>query len=101
MQALLHSSHLYKEMSSHVKDYGIIAEGVSFDLSKIMAQKDNAVKGLTTGIEGLFKKNKVRPPPSWDTLNGPGFLVVRSARPPVHSSRGRPTSGVCCGVPIF
>ncbi len=25
----------------------------------MMGQKDKAVKGLTSGIEGLFKKNKV------------------------------------------
>ncbi len=30
------------------------------DIKKMMAQKDKAVTGLTKGVEGLFKKNKVR-----------------------------------------
>jgi dihydrolipoamide dehydrogenase len=29
------------------------------DVSKMMKNKEQAVKGLTGGIEGLFKKNKV------------------------------------------
>ena len=58
-QALLHSSHMYKEVKDHAVGYGVIVEGLSFDLSKMMDQKDAAVKGLTSGIEGLFKKNKV------------------------------------------
>lgn len=62
MQALLHSSHMYKEVKDHAVNYGVMVEGLSFDLAKMMEQKDGAVKGLTSGIEGLFKKNKVRLP---------------------------------------
>jgi hypothetical protein len=36
-----------------------MVEGLSIDLPKMMDQKDKAVEGLTKGIEGLFKKNKV------------------------------------------
>ena len=32
---------------------------LSFDINKMMAQKNKAVKGLTAGVEGLLKKNKV------------------------------------------
>jgi len=32
---------------------------VQLDLGKVMKQKEDVVKGLTGGIEGLFKKNKV------------------------------------------
>ena len=35
------------------------ASNLSIDISKMMAQKTKAVSGLTSGIEGLFKKNKV------------------------------------------
>lgn len=31
------------------------------DVAQMMKQKSEAVDGLTKGIEGLFKKNKVRP----------------------------------------
>jgi hypothetical protein len=34
-------------------------DGLSYDLKKLMAFKDKTVKGLTGGIEHLFKKNSV------------------------------------------
>ena len=37
----------------------LTASDVSLDLGAMMGQKDTAVAGLTKGIEGLFKKNKV------------------------------------------
>ncbi len=61
-QALLHSSHLYHEAMHGLGNYGITVGDVSMDLPKMMAQKDKAVKGLTTGVEGLFKKNKAPAP---------------------------------------
>lgn len=45
--------------------------GVSVDLSKLMAYKDKTVKGLTGGIEFLFKKNGVT------YIKGKGALKVR------------------------
>jgi len=40
-------------------------QGASIDVPKMMAQKDAAVSGLTKGIEGLFKKNKVNYVRGW------------------------------------
>lgn len=57
-KALLNSSEKYEDAKEHFADYGIKAK-VELDLKTMMAQKDGAVKGLTQGIEGLFKKNKV------------------------------------------
>lgn len=59
MQALLKSSEIFNEAKNHAASHGVIIEGLSIDLPKMMAQKDNAVDGLTKGIEFLFKKNKV------------------------------------------
>src|SRR5690606_4099973 len=39
--------------------HGIKLGSVSLDLPAMLAEKDAAVKGLTGGIEFLFKKNKV------------------------------------------
>ena len=50
-------------MKDHEANYGVMREGVNYDLDKMMAQKDKAVVGLTKGVEGLFKKNKVGPAP--------------------------------------
>lgn len=40
--------------------YLILVPSLDVDLSAIMAHKASAVDGLTRGIEGLFKKNKVK-----------------------------------------
>ncbi len=38
---------------------GIDVSGVSLNLDNMMKAKADSVKQLTTGIDGLFKKNKV------------------------------------------
>jgi dihydrolipoamide dehydrogenase len=58
-KALLNSSHKYEDAKLHFADYGVMVDNVRYDLPKMMKQKDEAVKGLTQGIEYLFKKNKV------------------------------------------
>jgi len=51
---------MYYEAQKHFKGFGVNVEGVSYDWGQIQKQKDDAVSGLTKGIEGLFKKYKVR-----------------------------------------
>lgn len=58
-QALLHSSHMYWEAKKSFEKHGVIADNVRVDVEKMLGQKNEVVKGLTSGIEGLFKKNKV------------------------------------------
>jgi len=59
-KALLNASHKYEEAKHGMEKHGISVGGeVSIDVSKMMAQKMKSVGGLTKGIEGLFKKNKV------------------------------------------
>ena len=58
-QALLHSSHMYEEARHVFAKHGVLVDGVKVDIPAMMKQKDEAVTGLTKGIEGLFKKNKV------------------------------------------
>ncbi|CAL9068940.1 unnamed protein product [Musa banksii] len=59
LQALLHSSHMYHEAKHAFPSHGVKFSQLEIDLPAMMAQKDKAVSGLTRGIEGLFKKNKV------------------------------------------
>ena len=40
-----------------------------------MAQKSKSVDGLTKGIEGLFKKNKVTYARGWGSLTGNLSLI--------------------------
>ena len=59
MQALLNSSQKYHDAMDNFKEYGVEVSDVKIVLPQMMKQKDKAVAGLTSGIEGLFKKNKV------------------------------------------
>ncbi len=59
-KALLHSSHLYEDAKDNFSKHGISIKGsVEVDLPAMMKHKSTSVSGLTKGIEGLFKKNKV------------------------------------------
>jgi len=59
-KALLNSTHHYYDAKNHFKSLGIEGgEGVSMNHEAMMKTKEGVVTGLTKGIEGLFKKNKV------------------------------------------
>lgn len=75
-KALLNASHKYEEALHHFKDHGIKVEGVSVDLETMMKGKQNRVDGLTSGIEGLFKKNKVTYAKGHGTIVSPNEVKV-------------------------
>jgi dihydrolipoamide dehydrogenase len=50
---------MYHEAKSSFAHHGVKFSNLEIDLPAMMSQKDKAVAGLTKGIEGLFKKNKV------------------------------------------
>ena len=75
-KALLHSSHLYEVARKEFSHHGIVAKDVSFDLPTMMGAKVKSVKGLTGGIEGLFKKNKVDYVKGFGRISGPGSISV-------------------------
>jgi dihydrolipoamide dehydrogenase len=59
-KALLNASELYHEASSGaLTKHGIKIGNVELDLPAMLADKDEAVTGLTGGIAFLFKKNKI------------------------------------------
>ena len=58
-KALLNASHQYHEATTHFPKIGIDVASVKVNLPAMMKYKSGAVEGLTKGIEGLFKKNKV------------------------------------------
>jgi dihydrolipoamide dehydrogenase len=59
-KALLHASELFEEAAhGTLAKWGVKASGVEVDLDAMHAGRKDAVKGLTQGIEFLFKKNKV------------------------------------------
>lgn len=58
-KALLDVSHKYIEAKQHLGTVGIEVDGVSIDVPKMIARKDEVVKGLTGGLAGLFEGNGV------------------------------------------
>jgi dihydrolipoamide dehydrogenase len=58
-KALLDSSERYAAIKHGLDKHGIKVTGVTLDLPTMMGRKSDVVKQLTTGVGGLFKKNKV------------------------------------------
>jgi dihydrolipoamide dehydrogenase len=59
-KALLHASELYEEAhSGALAKWGVKTSGLELDLGAMHGARLEAIKGLTGGIEFLFKKNKV------------------------------------------
>jgi dihydrolipoamide dehydrogenase len=59
-KALLHASELYEEAhDGTLAEWGVKLGKVELDLEQMHATRLEAVKGLTQGVEFLFKKNKV------------------------------------------
>jgi dihydrolipoamide dehydrogenase len=58
-KALLDSSEHYHYAKSKLSKHGVMVGDVKLDLGAMMKRKDAVVRQLTTGIAGLFKKNKV------------------------------------------
>ena len=58
-KALLQSSEHFDQASHHFADHGIAVKGLSMDVAKMVARKDQVVKQNNDGILYLLKKNKV------------------------------------------
>lgn len=67
-KTLLDASEKFHEVGHHFKQLGIDATA-KLNLKQMMANKNDVIKGLTGGIEMLFKKNKV------DYIKGEGALL--------------------------
>lgn len=81
-KALLDSSELYHVTSHKLAKHGISVSKVSLDLAALMKRKEEVVKSLTSGIAGLFKKNKVTP------IHGTG-KVLASSQVEVSNENGK------------
>lgn len=57
-KAMIHASSLYREIQEGEK-FGIFADDVRYDYSKILAYKDETSLALRQGIEQLFKANGI------------------------------------------
>ena len=58
-KALLDSSEWFHLAKTKFAKHGIQVGEVNLDLPAMLKRKDDVVKGLTTGVAGLFRKNKI------------------------------------------
>ncbi len=74
-KALLHASELYDEAA-----HGFAAKGIKvkpeLDLARMLAFKDEGVKGNVDGVAFLFRKNKIEPFHGTGRIAGPGKVEV-------------------------
>jgi dihydrolipoamide dehydrogenase len=78
-KALLHASELYDTAKNDFAAMGIKTGKLDVDLDQMMAQKADAVDGLTKGVEFLLKKNKVDRIHGTGHITGPGKVEVTGA----------------------
>ncbi|MHC5539288.1 dihydrolipoyl dehydrogenase, partial [Singulisphaera rosea] len=77
-KALLDSSELYHLAQHRFGKHGIKVGGLSLDIPAMLARKDEVVKSLTTGVRGLFKKNKVEPVFGNARVGSANTVIVRN-----------------------
>jgi dihydrolipoamide dehydrogenase len=86
-KALLEHAHALK-VAQGWKDWGLTLgdAAIGIDMAQVQARKDKIVKGLTGGIELLFKKNKI----AW--IKGTGRLAGRGRVEVTEGEKGTLTA---------
>lgn len=80
-KALLEASELYRMAKHHLAEFGIGVDGVKLDLPAMMKRKDGIVTGLTNGVAGLFRKNKITRYTGRGRIAAPGKVLVEGPQP--------------------
>ena len=76
-KALLHASEHYASAASgHLASMGVAIGSVKLDLAAMMQSKSEIVSGLTTGINFLFKKNKITRLEGTARIDGAGMVTI-------------------------
>ena len=83
-KALLHASHSLHEAQHNFTKMGLMGKSPSVDFGKMQEYKQSVVDGNTSGIEFLFKKNKVDYIQGWGKITGKGEVTVGDA---VHKAK--------------
>jgi dihydrolipoamide dehydrogenase len=75
-KALLQSSENFHEAASSFAEHGIVIDSVKLDLARMQARKAEVVKANVSGVEFLFKKNKVTWLKGAAHIESPGQITV-------------------------
>ena len=78
-KALLESSELYKAVRTEFASHGVRIEKVDLDLAAMLKRKDDVVRANTSGVEFLFKKNKITRYLGTARFTGLGALAVEGS----------------------
>jgi dihydrolipoamide dehydrogenase len=78
-KALLHASEYFEAASKTFPSMGVKVTGLSLDLPQMLKQKEDAVDGLTKGVEFLMRKNKVDYVKGFGRIAGKGKVEVAGA----------------------
>ena len=76
-KAMLRTSEIF-HLFHRAKEFGLKAEGVSYDLDAVVARSRAIAKQLNQGVGHLLKKNKVTVVMGAATLPQPGVVSVRT-----------------------
>lgn len=75
-KALLVASEKYNEAQHHLASFGVKVSGVELDYAGLMKHKDEVVKSNVTGVDFLFKKNKVTRILGKGSIKAQGVVLV-------------------------
>jgi dihydrolipoyl dehydrogenase len=78
-KALLESSELFRESKESFARHGVRFEKLHIDLDAMQKRKDDVVKSNTSGVDFLFKKNKVARYLGTGRIAAPGSVIVDGA----------------------
>lgn len=78
-KALLESSERFSEARHGLAAHGVKTGSVELDLAAMLKRKEQLVGGLTKGIDGLLKKNKITRYLGHGRLEGEGKVSVKNA----------------------
>ncbi len=105
-KALLRSAEVFHNMS-HADAYGLSAQNVGFDMSKVVSRSRAISQQLANGVGFLLKKNKVDVIWGEATITKPGEISVKAAaksalgRPPIPAPKGAQGPGTYQGKHII
>lgn len=83
-KALLHATHSLHEAEHNFATMGLKGKAPSVDWNQMKSYKQDVVNGNTSGIEFLFKKNKVDWIKGWGSIPAAGQVKVGDE---VHSAK--------------
>ena len=75
-KAMLHASHMLHEAEHNFAEMGLKGKAQSVDWKQMLAYKDKTIGQNTTGIEFLFKKNKIDWIKGWASIPEAGKVKV-------------------------